>query len=567
MPYTIDGNCVKKKDGETVKCHDSHEKAVAHLRALEANVKDSALVEMSLRITKASYNKSEDAPRKWTAIDSDIDEDLYAEKMSIDLYKDFVYRIESNTSIPEAFRSVICEDDWCGGMPYLSIAHYKAGSGLKNVPGMVDSLFIDGTRLKSKGTLSDTSMGRKVFDALVEDLYKKKSGDNEHKPVRISIGFLDLEHKHLSQAGGQEFTFTRERVGQICPLCAQGIGGKIYCKGQLIHLAMTRVPVNPRTEMVAEKSMDEITTKKQDAESIIGELANELEEKSIASDILVVRSDDNGSTPTPDPSELTTCYDPNTGGWDNACIASVMEKYMPDIRNAIGVPVKSETMPKGLLDVVIAQIYKSNGYDVPVMEDAMEELNVEKNVAGVPVKPFSHTQFGVTVTGEGPKEVTAPVKAESKDGEELKEDEKKEHMKEMSVAEKAFKSLMENVQNKNAEEVQKAFAELGAEVEKAFAPEPKPFDPADLAAIVKSAVEEVVAPLRIELATLKASAQGAAVTSDGVVKSKALSLNPGGQKIEDLVKRGGYANVPAQPTRKLSQIEMLARRSTGLQDQ
>jgi hypothetical protein len=526
----------------------------------------AGVVEMSLRITKASYNKSDDTPRKWAAIDSDIDEDLYQEKMSIELYRDFVYRIENNVPVPEAFRSVICEDDWCGGSPYLSIAHYKAGSGLKNVPGSVESVFIDGTRLKSKGTLGDTPMGRKVFDSLVEDLYKKKSGDTEHQPVRISIGFLDLEHKHLSQAGGQEFTFTRERIGQICPLCAQGIGGKIYCKGQLIHLAMTRVPVNPRTEMVAEKSMDEITTKKQDAESIIGDLANELEEKSIASDILVVRSDENGSTPTPYPSELTACYDPNTGGWNNDCVISVMDKYMPQIRNEIGVPVKSETMPKGLLDVVVAQIYKSNGYEVPVVEDAMEELKVEKNVAGVPVKPFSHTQFGVTISGDGNNTTSAPVnaKAEAKEDEE----EPKEEKKEMSVAEKAFKSLMENVKNKNAEEVQRAFAELGSEVEKAFAPEPKAFDPNDLAAIVKSAVEEVVAPLRIELATLKAGQLNNTVSSEGVVKSKALSLNPGGQKIEDLVKRGGYSNVPsAQPVRKLSQIEMLARRSTGLQDQ
>lgn len=534
MPYELDGNCVKKKDGENVKCHDSHEEAMAHLQALQANVKHSDVVEMSLRITKASYNKSEKDAMRWAAIDSDVDEDLYEERMSIELYKDFVYRIENNIPVPEAFRSVICEDDWCGGMPYLSIAHFKAGTGKKNVPGEPESVFVDGTRLKSKGILHNSEMGRRVFDALCDDLYRKERSETDHKPVRISIGFLDLEHKHRSQAGGQEFTFVREHVGHICPLCAQGIGGKIYTKGQLIHLAMTRVPVNPRTEMVAERSMDEITTKKQDAESIIGELANELEEKSIASDMLVVRSDEDGSAPVAEPSEITSCYDPNTGGWNDDCIRSVMDKYMPQIRNEIGVPVKSTTWEKPMLDVVVAQIYKSNGYEVPVVEDAMEEPKVEKAVEEV------------------------PAKAEVKD--EKPEEEKKEEKKEMSATEKAFKSLMDSMNSKNPEDAQRAFAELGTEVEKAFAPEPKAFDPNDLVAIVKSAVEDVVAPLRIEIATLKA--QRSAASPDGVVRSKALSLNPGGMKIEDIVKR---SVAPTQPTRKLSQIEMLARKSTGAQ--
>ena len=322
------------------------------------NVSKTGIVEMSMRISKASYNKSEASAMKWTAIDSDIDADLYDEQMSIELYRDFVDRIEKSIPVPEEFLESICENDWCGGMPYLSIAHYKAGTGLCNVPGKVESVFIDGTRLKSKGTLYDNDMGRKVFNALREDLYmKEKSAD--HLPVRISIGFLDLEHKHLASAGGQEFTFIRSNVGQICPLCAQGVGGKIYMKGQLVHLAMTRVPVNPRTEMgLLEKSMDEITTKRDDAKSIIGELAEELEEKSIAQDVLVVRADENGTMPETSPSDIAGCYDANTGGWNNDCVKRVMDKYMPDIRKELSVPVKSETVDKSLLDAVVAQIYK-----------------------------------------------------------------------------------------------------------------------------------------------------------------------------------------------------------------
>lgn len=355
MPYMIVSengkHCVHKqtedkKAGDLVSggCHATEEEAKKHMSALYANVKDS-LVEMSMRITKASYNKSEKSPMKWAAIDSDIDEDLYQEKMSLELYQDFEKRIKDNTPIPEEFQEAICETDWCGGMPYLSIAHFKSGEGKVNVPGEVESLFIDGTRLKSKGTLHDNALGRKVFDALREDLYMEKSGNAEHLPVRISIGFLDLEHKHRSQTGTPEFTFVRDVYGKICPLCSQGIGGKIYTKGHLIHLAMTRVPVNPRTQMSVERSMDEITTKRKDAESIVGELADGLEEKSIPSDMLVIRSDEDGTSPVEvsSPLDIAGCYDPNTDSFNQECIDAIMKKYMGDVRNDFVTPVKSGT--------------------------------------------------------------------------------------------------------------------------------------------------------------------------------------------------------------------------------
>lgn len=575
MPYElVDGNCVKKQSGETIKCHKTHEEAVNHLQALEANVKNSDVVEMSMRISKASYNKSEKTPMKWTAIDSDIDEDLYQESMSIELYKDFVSRIENNTPVPEQFKSVICENDWCGGTPYISIAHYKAGEDLRNVPGSVESVFIDGTRLKSKGTLNDTPMGRKVFDALREDLYMEKSGNKEHLPVRISIGFLDLEHKHIPSSVGQEFTFVRTDVGQICPLCAQGIGGKIYTKGQLVHLAMTRVPVNPRTSMNVEKSMD-IKTKKDDAKSILGELADELDERSLTKeDVLVVRSED-GTEPTPAPSELKPCYDENTGGWNQECLNAVMEKYMPEIRNSIGVPVKSTTMPKPLLDAVIATLYKSNGYDVPVVEDAMPNVNVkqdgevEKATLGgesVPHIPFKHTQDGVTITGDGNNTIPAPVKAKAEDEPEAV-DNKKEEKVEMSAVDKAFALLKSQVEAGksgavNVEGINKAFAELGTAVEKEFAPTPTAPVTGDVETLMKSFAEmldKAITPLRVEVATLKAQ-KNDTVSSGQVVKSKALTIG-GYPTPENLIQRSVQTN---QPVRQLSQIERIARKSTGV---
>ncbi len=535
----------------------------------KTNVKDSAVVEMSMRIDKASYNKSEDNPRRWTAIDSDTDDDLYAEKMSMELYQDFKSRIDSNTPIPEEFKSVICEKDWCGGMPYLSIAHYKAGGDKKNVPGDVEKVYIDGTRLKSKGTLHDNPLGRKTFEALVEDLYKRKSGDNEHLPVRISIGFLDLEHKHLSQFGGQEFTFTRKSVGEICPLCATGISGKIYTKGQLVHLAMTRVPVNPRTEMSVEKSMD-IQTKKDDAESIVGDLANELEEKSIAGDMLVVRSD----TPQSDMYEsCEECFDPNTNKYDQACIDAHFEKY-------VGKPRADATVKsKAFLDAVensVTKIYKSNGTEKPVVEESMTtEVKVtasagdgtgsveSKSVLGIPEKPFSYGG----VTGDGNNNIPNPVKA--KDGEAIEGEEEKAKVakeKEEDEMEKAFTALRSKVLSAKSkgkpsedvtQEINQAFAQLGQVVEQEFTAKPANggMDYSAIAEIIRSAV----APLQVELASLKAQiGKSNTVSSDGVVKSKALTLS-GYTRPEDMLQR----SMPSQPQRKLSQIERMALKSTG----
>lgn len=519
-------------------------------------VRDSAVAEMSLRITKASYNKSEDNPRRWAAVDSDIDEDLYQERMSIELYQDFDRRIKNNEPVPEAFKDVICEVDWCGGMPYLSIAHYKAGSGLKNVPGSVESVYIDGTRLKSKGTLHDTEMGRRVFDALVDDLYKKKSGDEQHLPVRISIGFLDLEHKHRSQVGGQDVTFTRDNPGKICPLCAQGIGGKIYMKGQLVHLAMTRVPVNPRTAMEVERSMDGIETKRDDAESIIGkDLASELEEKSIASDMLVVRSDEEGTMPKPADMELCDeCYDPNVDLYDQECVDRVMAKYVA--KPQADATVKS----KARFDAVQKAIAKLN----PVVEEKMEQKAVEtkdtqvapepvteKGVAGIPEKKFEYEG----ISGDGKNHLPNPVKAQGED--------EGDEEGEMDKAFTALKSRIRQAKSRGesgeaVQDINQLFSQLGVAVENEFVPKSVSGNGGLDAGQIAQIVQQAIAPLAVEIQSLKSKLGNDAVSNGGVVKSKALTLS-GYPKPEDMIQR----SVPQQPQRKLTQIEQIALKSTG----
>jgi hypothetical protein len=248
-----------------------------------AKDKDSALAEFSMAIVKANINS--EGAMSWRAVCSDIYEDFYGEKMSKGLFEDFIRHIENNEPIPAPFDSAISEPEWSGGMPYLSIAHYKSGTGKKNVPGEPVKIFLDGKEdkcaLKSKGILYDNPLGKAIFKSLSKDLVEKR----EDK-IRISIGFLDLEHSH-----GDRYTFTRKSLTDKCPLCKEGIGDKIYKKGHLVHLALTRVPANPRTDIEVEKSM---TTKLEDAKSIIEdeEVIKDLELKSMAEDVLVIKSEE-----------------------------------------------------------------------------------------------------------------------------------------------------------------------------------------------------------------------------------------------------------------------------------
>lgn len=558
MPYLIDShNCVRKQnadgsEGPLLKCFDGDDQAAQdYLAALQANVHNSEIVDFSMSITKASYNTSDlNAPRHWRAVDSDTDADLYDEQMSVELFHDFVDRIDNDIPVPEAFKSIICEESWCGGMPYLSIAHYKAGENAKNVPGKVDAIYVDGTRLKSKGSLDDTPLGREVFASLCEDAMKHKSGDNSHKPVRISIGFLDLQHKHTAPQGGQEFIFTRSAVGQICPLCEQGIGGKIYLKGQLVHLALTRVPVNPRTEMVAEKSMDAIITKKDDAKSIVKELADELDERSLADGTLVVRADgETGSFPTPDPM-FKECYDPNTDTYNQDCLNRTLVANMVDLRKAVQ-PVKS------IVDVPAkSHDLDSTSEKSDVTGGNMETEKVEKMQLGgesVPEKPFSYSANGSTVTGDGGKTLADPLPQKAV---EVEIEDEKEDDDEMEKSIAALRSAVKK--GATVEEVNAAFASLGTAVEKSYQPKSQPVDASNLAEIVKSAVESAVAPLKVEIATLKAQTV-APTKSNAIPAPRSLTLKP-----SDLMQKAQTSN---QPVKQLSQIQKIARKSTGLLDE
>ena len=247
--------------------------------------------EFPMLISKSSIFEGE---MRWAAVNSDTDWDLYGERMSLELYKSMISKIKANVPPPEPFAKMVTSDYWKGGMPYVSIAHYPDGNGL-SVPGNVKSLYVDGIQLKAKGNLHNSPLGLAVWKSLKEDEENYKL-DQDTERIRISIAFLDLAHKH----GEFGKVFKRNSITDVCPECQKGIGEKIYLDGYLVHLALTRKPVNPRTIMEAEDVMakkSKIETRKDDALSVLGgdeslvetvEKANALETKS---DVLVEMSD------------------------------------------------------------------------------------------------------------------------------------------------------------------------------------------------------------------------------------------------------------------------------------
>ena len=246
------------------------------------------LVEFSTYICKTSFDKSTNKMR-WRMTASDTGDDFYDERMSVELFNSFVRRINNDELVPETYRAILREKSgWDGGMPYTSVSHYKSGSGGANIPGDVDAVYIDGETLKAKGTFRDTELGRAVFKSINEDLAKVSKFD---LPIRVSIGFLDFKHSH------GDFVFERKSLEDVCPMCDNEAGNKQYLDGQLVHFAFTRIPANERTDVgLEEKSMaDEIRTREEDAESIVGkDLAEQLEvNRSKALDtVLVERSDE-----------------------------------------------------------------------------------------------------------------------------------------------------------------------------------------------------------------------------------------------------------------------------------
>lgn len=213
-------------------------------------------------ITKASQDP-ETGEKRWAAVASDTEVDSYGDRMSLELFQDFIERAE-HAEIPPA---VFTSDAWKGGMPYLGLAHYLDLNG-EGIVGDTNALYVDGNRLKAKGMFRDNKVGDAAFRAIKRD---RDGNVDPDQRIRISIAFVDWGHAH-----GNE-TFIRHSLEDSCQMCAESANDKIYKKGHLVHLALTRVPVNERTPVwLEERSM---TTIKDDALAVLGEEEEELVEE------------------------------------------------------------------------------------------------------------------------------------------------------------------------------------------------------------------------------------------------------------------------------------------------
>ena len=255
--------------------------------------KEPVLNELSLTIKKASFD-GDTGERRWRAETSDTGEDVRGDSMTLQLFGDFIQRIESGEKVPHNYRS----DFWSGGMPYISVSHYPDYGG-EAVPGNVQAVYVDGSFLKAKGTFDDTPLGEACWQSICDDLKKERSEENDK--IRISIGFLDYGHTHKESG----YEFKRKTLDDMCPECFMslfmgGYDGVEFNEGHLMHLALTRVPANKRTDINPEMEVGKsMASQKEDAASIIGEeLAEEIEEKntkiskSEADPMVVVKADE-----------------------------------------------------------------------------------------------------------------------------------------------------------------------------------------------------------------------------------------------------------------------------------
>lgn len=355
---------------------------------------DSALgviQEFSMLVSKATLY---DGVMRWSAVNSDTDWDLYGERMSLELYKSMISKIKYKEPPPPAFAELLTSDYWSGGMPYLSIAHYSDGNG-RAVPGEVKELFIDGNQLKARGTLNDSPLGRAVWKSLKEDEINYKANLDADR-IRISIAFLDLAHKH----GENGQTFMRKSFADKCPACLRGVGEKVYLDGYLVHLALTRVPVNPRTIMEAEDTMAKKSkpeTKKQDALSVLGgdeQLADEVVAASLEmkSEVLVEMS-------LPAPDEEETTFEVTKSALDDL-VASMVTEAMAKKKLE-----EDEEVEEGEEYEKKKVVGKKSDIPVPITKSALE-LSVDKLYTMV------DTVIGRAGTAEDKLQEIQPVLAE-----------------------------------------------------------------------------------------------------------------------------------------------------------
>lgn len=295
------------------------------------------VVMTEMYITKA--NLDENGRMVWASSASDTGLDTFEEQMSLQLYKSFLHYINEGVNLPI----------------YLSLAHYPRLGGIGEA-GIAEEVFVDGNILKAKGYFKDTPLGRRIYNAIRKE---RRDGVDPRKRIRISIGFYDKMHRH---SNGVVWTYEPNKP---CTQCALGIKGKVYLEGILEHLAVTRVPVNKRTDIVVksegEKSM---TTRYEDALSIV-------EEKSLVDPIEKANQD-----------QMRTKADTNPGLVEKATAETNeltkgpygADLNVPDLKNVQDPEVATANVLNGLPKEKLLKLFGMITHDGKITDDELSDM-------------------------------------------------------------------------------------------------------------------------------------------------------------------------------------------------
>jgi len=191
-----------------------------------------------MRITKATMR---DGGMYWQGVVSDDDWDKEDERLDLLIFSDFKHRLDAQRH----------KADY--EPPFVSLSHYGRLDDSSGERGVIEDVWTHGNIFKADGWFNDDPLSVRCFEVVRDELKSISAGEEIENPVRFSVAFYP------------------EQI-------AEDEGRTVYLKGILDHVALTRLPVNPRTGFthVTEKSM---TTKKEDALSIVGdEFADELDE-------------------------------------------------------------------------------------------------------------------------------------------------------------------------------------------------------------------------------------------------------------------------------------------------
>lgn len=258
MPYFLRGDCVVKgtreNPGDVVKCHDSHADAVAHIRALYANVEDAVkkclrenyarqrladlhglssslnYILLGMSIHKGNMHEQvrslESLKDRWIAVSTREEWDKEDEMFTVQAMDYDIARVQKTKDFPE-FRM-----------------YHVRGFKL----GMCDEMTRNKDRAVDKGYWFDTPFANAVRELVAANKGKWK----------ISRGFYSLEATGLCRGCSKDLMVRPINYifGVVCPSCKEyhpkaSLSKTRHLKAITFDISVTDVPAVASTAVAA----------------------------------------------------------------------------------------------------------------------------------------------------------------------------------------------------------------------------------------------------------------------------------------------------------------------------